>query len=102
MVEPDRPSRVLLVGLGRQGRRHLRVAGLSASGHVVATVDPVADGVDGVPRHSCIQDALEEVGPVDAAVVATPAADHLSSASALLERGIPTLVEKPMAFDLHA
>lgn len=96
----DRPSRVLLVGLGRQGRRHLRVAAMSAQGDVVATVDPHGEGVEGVPHHRSIEEAIDAVGRPDAAVVATPATDHLRSAGALVELGIPTLVEKPMAFDL--
>ncbi len=100
MADAQSHARVLLVGLGRQGRRHLRVAAMSARGDVVATVDPHADGVEGVPHHRTIAEAVEAGGPVDAAVVATPATDHLHSAGDLLERGIPTLVEKPMAFDL--
>ena len=36
---------------------------------------------------------------MDACVVATPAPDHLRTAVALAEAGIPTLVEKPLAMD---
>ena len=36
---------------------------------------------------------------VDACVVATPSPDHLPTAMALAEAGIPTLIEKPLGMD---
>lgn len=94
----DRPTRVVLVGLGRQGRRHLRVAGMSPRADVVATVDPLGPGVAGIAHHATLDAALDALGPggVDAAVVSTPAADHRASAGALLEAAVPVLVEKPI------
>lgn len=87
--------RLLVVGLGRQGRRHCLVAGRTSGVEVVATVDPLAEGYEAVPNFADIDRALE-IG-IDLAVVATPTPLHTDSARQLLEAGVPTLVEKPLA-----
>lgn len=87
---------VLLIGLGVQGRRHARVIERATGGHLAATVDPASAGLPGVAHFRSVEDALSRIR-VDAAVVATPIASHRPLAAALLERGIPTLVEKPLA-----
>ncbi len=93
----DARTGVVLVGLGRQGRRHLRVAGASNEADVIATVDPVAEAVSGVRHFRTLAEAMGTLGgSVEAAIVSTPAVDHLSSASSLLRAGVPTLLEKPL------
>src|SRR4051812_45124773 len=87
--------RMLVVGLGRQGRRHCLVAGRTAGVEVVATVDPAADPYEDVPNHADLDQALT-VG-IDVAVVATPTNLHTDAARQLLRAGVPTLVEKPLA-----
>jgi UDP-N-acetylglucosamine 3-dehydrogenase len=90
-------TRLLIVGLGCQGRRHLRVAVKHPRATVVGTVDPAAASYNGVPNYGRLDEALDAVQGVDAAIVATPTIDHLYSARMLLERGVPVLVEKPLA-----
>ena len=91
--------RLLLVGLGRQGTRHLRVAGRTAGLAVAATVDPHAPGTGEVPHFDKLDDALD-AGSYDAAVVATPTPEHAAAVRSLVEARIPMLVEKPMAIDV--
>lgn len=74
--------RVALYGVGRMGAHHLRH--LRELGHTVLVVDP----------------ARGEPGPVtdvDAVVVATPTRSHRAVAEPWLVRGVPVLVEKPLA-----
>jgi predicted dehydrogenase len=81
--------RVIVIGLGVQGRKRLAVAGAD----VVATVDPV------VP--SANFRAVEEV-PVeryDAALVCTPDAQKVPILDYLLARRKHVLVEKPLLAD---
>jgi predicted dehydrogenase len=77
--------RVALYGRGRMGGHHARH--LEALGHDVLVVDP------GLGFHAA-PDA------VDAVVVATPTLAHVEVALPWLERGVPVLVEKPVAADL--
>ncbi len=78
--------RVALIGHGHMGRHHARHL---ASRAELTVIDP-AQGLAG---------ALEGV---DAAVIATPTLTHLSVAEPLLRRGVPCLVEKPLAHTLDA
>lgn len=78
--------RGLLYGLGRMGRHH-KTRLLERGGVALTCVDP-ALGL-GAP-------ALRWAD-WDFAVVATPAETHLAVARPLLELGIPTLIEKPLA-----
>ncbi|MGH9067115.1 MAG: Gfo/Idh/MocA family protein [Acidimicrobiales bacterium] len=92
-----KPIRVAVVGLGRMGRRHLRVLSEMTGVEVVCTVDPLApERSAGLPHFPSPQRALASLG-LDAAVVATPTSTHGEVAGILLEAGVPTLVEKPLA-----
>jgi UDP-N-acetylglucosamine 3-dehydrogenase len=88
---------VLVVGLGRQGQRHLRIALGMAGVDVVGTVDPRHGGAEAVPHFRTVEAALEGAGQIDAAVVAVPTIRHVPATTPLLLRGVPTLVEKPLA-----
>ena len=87
-------------GFGSIGRRHARVA--AADGWSVVVFDPVppadAELADLTARPAFVDtfDALLGAG-VHAVVVATPDAAHAAQAIACCERGIPVLVEKPLA-----
>ena len=96
---PKPPSkRVVLVGLGRMGRNHLRVlretTGLELAAVVDAKAQPPAD-LGAVP----FLRSVGELGSVafDAAVISTPTATHYEVGKALLAMGKPLLVEKPVA-----
>lgn len=88
-------TRLLVVGLGRQGSRHLRILSRMVGVDVVGTVDPFAAPTEIAPHFEKLEHALSDV-TADAAVVATPTPGHFDAVTALLEEGVPTLVEKPM------
>lgn len=74
--------RVVLYGLGRMGAHHAR----HLAGHDLVVIDP-ARGLTPDP------------GVPDAVVVATPTPTHAEVALPWLRRGVPCLVEKPLADD---
>jgi len=84
--------RVVVVGLGVQGRKRLAIAGSDA----VATVDPVAK--DATYRR--IEDV--PVAGYDAALVCTPDGVKLSLLTYLLGHGKHVLVEKPLVAESDA
>lgn len=78
--------RVVIVGLGIQGRKRRAIAGLDA----VASVDPVNREAD----HRNLSDV--PLADYDAALVCTPDAAKLDLLAYLLENGKHVLVEKPL------
>lgn len=94
-----RRLRVAVVGVGHHGRHHARVCASLPDAELVGVCDASAEraaavaaehGTRAFPRIEDLPDGI------DAAVVATATSAHLETARFLLERGIPTLVEKPM------
>ncbi len=104
---------IAVFGAGAFGRNHLRVyRELQQAGHpvaVVAVVDPdpaVANRIDPeVPVYAGLEPALAalESGElrIDAASVCVPTSAHFQVASALLERNIDVLLEKPITSTLE-
>ena len=94
------PLRVAVVGVGHLGRHHARVLKSLAGVDLVGVVDiskPRAEEVGrevGVPAFG---DPREIYDRVDAVTVAVPTIHHAAVAREFLERGIATLVEKPLA-----
>jgi len=88
--------RVVLFGLGRMGRNHLRVTNESPDFELVAVVDPVAARV---PNGVRLEKDLEAVRSLDfdAAIVATPTVSHRALVLDLVGMGKHVLVEKPIA-----
>lgn len=94
--------RVGLVGLGMMGRNHLRVI----STHEATTLAAVAD-MDPAALEAAVSqtgaaghaDALEMIreADIEAVVIAAPTTAHVPLALAAIERGLPVLVEKPLA-----
>jgi predicted dehydrogenase len=97
---------VAIVGAGLIGREHLARVAAHARCRVAALVDPAPGAALLAQRHGCPHhpslDALLQ-GPLpDAAIVATPNGLHAPQAEALLQRGVPVLVEKPLAESVAA
>ena len=96
------PLRVALAGLGSMGRNHLRVIAASPGAQLVAVGDPdpdmliAATGQTGAAGWSDPLEMASEAA-IDALVIAAPTTAHVPLALAAIERGIPVLVEKPLA-----
>ncbi len=89
-----------VLGLGMMGRHHARLLQGTAGVVFAGAVDPGGD-VHGSVRNPALVfdslDALVAAGPLDFAIVAAPAEEHLPLAARLLELGVHALVEKPLA-----
>jgi predicted dehydrogenase len=103
-VSSARPLRVAVVGVGHLGRIHARIYAESPDAELVCVVD--ADGGRaaelgrelGCPGYA---DPAQVPDDVEAVSVVVPTVHHAAVAVPLLERGIPCLVEKPLAGDLY-
>lgn len=94
--------RVGLAGLGAMGRNHLRVLSSREDCRLVAIGDPVAEVLDAAAAATGAQAFAEPLAMIaeaelDALVIAAPTTAHEPLALAAIERGIPVLVEKPLA-----
>lgn len=99
-----RPLRVAVVGVGHLGKVHARIFHGMDDVELVAVVD--ADGgraQDLASELGCaaLSDACELPRGLDAASVVVPTRAHAAVAVPLLERGVPLLVEKPLAATLE-
>jgi predicted dehydrogenase len=81
--------RAIIVGLGVQGRKRLRICGTD----LVATVDPVIVDADYRDVHDV------PLGSFDAALLCIPDEPKVALISYLLENGKHVLVEKPLLSD---
>lgn len=91
--------RVGVVGVGYLGRHHARVLAALDGARLVGVADlnlERARTVAGDSGARAVADASELLGEVDAVTIAAPTEVHHAIARMFLERGIPTLVEKPM------
>ena len=90
--------RVGVVGVGHLGKQHARL--YSAMGVLAAVSDSMperAAEIAALYKVPHVADYRELFGKVDAVSVAVPTEQHHAIAREFLERGIPTLVEKPLA-----
>lgn len=97
--------RIAVVGAGAFGKNHVRNLAEIEGAELVAVVDSDAERAQALAtQYGCqpLTDFRQLYGTVDAAVVAAPTAVHAEIGSALLEAGIDTLIEKPLAPDLEA
>ena len=95
--------RVLLVGLGRWGEKHLRVLGELGVELWVAEVSEerrAAAIKAGVAPTRAVADYREALAHVDAVDIVTPADSHLEGAGACLTAGKDCFVEKPLALTM--
>jgi len=89
-----------VIGVGSFGQHHARVVSESEKADLVAIVDFDEDrGKEIAGRNSVdfTKDYLSVAKKLDAAVVVTPTSSHFHIASDLLQRGIHTFIEKPIA-----
>lgn len=97
------PLRVAVVGVGHLGRIHAKIYAENPRAELVGVVDSdVARarevGADlGCPAYGELSMLPDEL---DAVSIVVPTVHHANVAEPLLERGIPCLVEKPLAADL--
>ena len=95
--------RVAVVGVGHLGRHHARLLAAMPGVDLVGVVDTkpgraeeIAAAYGGQP----FTEAAAVLDRVDAVTIAVPTESHVAVALPFLERGIATLVEKPLAFSL--
>jgi predicted dehydrogenase len=98
----DATLRIGLAGVGAMGRNHLRVIGQHPHADVVAIADPNRPALDEVTAAAGAKGygdarAMIDEAALDAVVVATPTTFHLDVALAAIEKGLPVLIEKPLA-----
>lgn len=100
-------TRVLIVGVGSIGERHLRC--FQATGRATLSFcetspelrDRISERYGIEWCYAALDDALADGGkPFDVAVIATPAPLHVPMARTLIEEGIHTFIEKPLSLTL--
>lgn len=97
-------ARVLIIGVGSIGERHLRCFGLADRAELSicetneARRQEVAAHYSVPATFATLEEALAV--PPDAAVICTPAHLHLPMAQRLVEKGVHLLIEKPLSTSL--
>lgn len=92
--------RVAVIGAGHLGKIHARLLDSQKGIELVAVADPSPSAQQQIlASHETrtVSDYAKIIDEIDAAVIATPTRTHYEVASHLLERGIHTLIEKPLA-----
>jgi predicted dehydrogenase len=98
------PTRVAVVGVGHLGQHHARLLAGMPDVALVGVVDTEPGRAAEVgARYGAapFTHASQVLDMVDAVSVAVPTVSHVEVASSFIERGIPTLVEKPLAASLQ-
>jgi predicted dehydrogenase len=93
------PLRVGVVGVGYLGRHHARILSQLEGVTLVGIADANRQRADEIAAGAgtrAFYDAADLIGQVDAVTVAAPTEWHHELARPFLERGIATLIEKPM------
>jgi predicted dehydrogenase len=95
--------RVALVGAGTMGANHARVVAEAprATLGVVIDLDPERAGQLADRYGFASSTDVTDAGRCDAAILATSTAAHTEIALYLLDKGIPLLIEKPIASNLE-
>jgi predicted dehydrogenase/RimJ/RimL family protein N-acetyltransferase len=85
-----------VLGQGSIGRRHARIA--LELGHELSVYDP--DPSMSPPSGARVAASSSEcIEQAEAVIVASPSSKHVAHARAAIERGLPVLVEKPLALN---
>jgi predicted dehydrogenase len=96
--------RMAVIGVGHLGKEHARILATFPEVDLVGVADVNEEQAQGVARRlgtRAYHDAWPLLNLVDAACIAVPTAFHCDVASEFLKRGIPLLVEKPLAATLE-
>jgi predicted dehydrogenase len=97
----DRPPRIAIVGCGAVTERAHLPGSVAANVPISVLVDKDRARADQLARQygipSVLEDYMQLEGKAEGAIVALPHGLHAEASIALLRRGIPVLVEKPMA-----
>ncbi len=97
------PLKMAVVGVGHLGRIHAKIYSENPRASLVAVVDANPECAGAVAEEFGCQ-ALTSAGDLpldlDGVSIVVPTQAHAATAVPLLERGIPCLVEKPMAASL--
>lgn len=102
MTDDTQPVRIAVIGAGLIGRKHIEVLRAGRPNYTLAGVaDPSPEaaaeaGKLGYAFYATIDELLDQSKP-DGVVVAVPNQLHVSTGLACIERGIPILIEKPVA-----
>lgn len=97
------PLRVAVVGVGHLGQHHARILADMRDVSLVGVVDSdKARATDVAAQYgtTAYVQASQVLGLVDAVSIAVPTAAHVDVALRFVERGIPVMVEKPLAASL--
>lgn len=97
-------SSILVVGGGKMGLSHLTILNRLLEPGQVAVVDTsritrFVFGQLGIPTFANVAAALDQNPNWQGAVVASPTGSHYPVAKALLQRGIPCFIEKPLTLN---
>ncbi|MFZ5852901.1 MAG: Gfo/Idh/MocA family protein [Chloroflexota bacterium] len=95
--------RIALLGAGRIGQLHGRLVAAQPGIDEIVVADVDADrarAAADVIGGSVAASVEEALGQADAVLIAASTNAHASLVRAAVERGLPTFVEKPLAFDL--
>src|SRR5438270_2638718 len=92
--------RMAVIGVGHLGKEHARILSSLPDVELVGVADVNHEQAQAVARRhntQAFQDYWPLLNLVDAACIAVPTTYHLAVAREFLKRGIPLLVEKPLA-----
>jgi predicted dehydrogenase len=103
-MSEERPLRMAVVGVGHLGKIHAKIYSENPRAELVAVVDANAEAVQQVAKdYGCeaLESAADLPEDLDGVSVVVPTQYHAEVAVPLLERGVPCLVEKPIAGTLE-
>ena len=101
------PARIAVLGAGLIGRKHIEVLRAGRSDFTLAAVaDPAPSAAAearqlGYPLYATLDEMLDRAKP-EGVIIAVPNQLHVTAALACIARGIPVIVEKPIADSLAA
>jgi len=93
-----------VIGVGHLGKEHARILAGLPEVELVGVADVNVDQAHGVARRlgtTAYHDYWPLLNLVDATCIVVPTSQHFAVASEFLRRGIPALVEKPLALNLE-